>query len=90
MTIPPPFAAMLLSNLRAAIAVAGLIFCAYTMWRVLQTWKLSGRINVTTWWIVLVTAVISFALLGRWGRIAIVGILLTLLVMLFRLIKQRH
>lgn len=91
MTLRPEFAVVLLSNLRAAAGTVGLLLCAYAIWKILQTWELRGRQNLTIWWIVLVpVGGTCFWLLGRWSRIPILAILLVVVFLLVRLMAKRR
>lgn len=91
MTFRLEFGVALLSNLRVAVGICGLLFCAYVIWRILQTWELRGHQSLTHWWIALVlVGGTCFWLLGRWSRIPILAILLVVVVLLVRLITKRR
>ena len=91
MTLRLEFGVALLSNLRVAVGIFGLLFCAFAIWRILQTWELRGRQGLTFWWTVLVlVGGTCFWLLGRWSRIPILAILLVVVFMLVRLITKRR
>ena len=91
MTFRLEFGVALLSNLRVPIGIFGLLFCAFAIWRILQTWELRGRQSLTHWWIVLVlVGGTCFWLLGRWSRIPILAILLVVVFLLVRLITKRR
>lgn len=91
MTFWLEFGVVLLSNLRVPIGIFGLLFCAFAIWRILQTWELRGRQSLTHWWIVLVlVGGTCFWLLGRWSRIPILAILLVVVFLLVRLITKRR
>lgn len=91
MTFRLEFGVALLSNLRVAIGICGLLFCAFATWRILYTWELRGRQSLRHWWIVLVlVAGTCFWLLGRWSRIPILAMLLVVVFLLARLITKRR
>lgn len=91
MTFRLEFGVALLSDLRVAVGIFGLLFCAFAIWRILQTWELRGRQSLTHWWIVLVlVGGTCFWLLGRWSRIPILAILLVVVFLLVRLITKRR
>ena len=91
MTFRLEFGVALLSNLRVAVGICGLLFCAYVIWRILQTWELRGRGGLTFWWTALVlVGGTCFWLLGRWSRIPILAILLVVVFLLVRLIRKRR
>ncbi len=80
-------ALVLLANLRAVIGTAGLLICTYASWRIFQTRNLRNP-NLRIWFLLIITG-ISIALLGRWGRVAILAILIVLVAMLFRVMTRR-
>jgi hypothetical protein len=91
MTFRLEFGVVLLSDLRVAVGIVGLLFCAFAIWKILQTWELRGRQSLTNWWIVLVlVGGTCFWLLGRWSRIPVLAILLVVVFLLVRLITKRR
>lgn len=91
MTFRLEFGVALLSNLRVAVGIFGLLFCAFAIWRILQTWELRGRQSLSIWWIPVVLAGgTCFWLLGRWSRIPILAILLVVMFLAFRLLRAKR
>ena len=91
MTLRLEFGVVLLSDLRVAVGIVGLLFCAYAIWKILQSWESRGRQSLTIWWIaVVLVGVTCFWLLGRWSRIPILAILLVVMFLAVRLLRSKR
>ncbi len=62
------------------VAIVGLLFWGYCIWRINATWQHRDTLNKTIWWVFLgLLGGLCIGLLGRWSWIPIAGLLLVIL-----------
>ena len=71
------------------VAIFGLAFWCYAVWRIYATWELRNRANISIWSVILgVIGGACIGLLGRWSWVPLLALVFAITILLIRQLRS--